>query len=212
MIQIFKNFLTHEHAWNLACSMDSTPSHWWAHVIRHKGLKEPLYTQSNIGGYRQRFENDFHLRNSVEKGAFTYSFHRTTPHKKACPCWECTFKKDVLESENFKKFISEQTSIKKPVLHESFTSAYYPGDFLGQHTDEKRGVAFIFNLSWKWKPEYGGLLHVENDGGFQCYVPGWGDLVLLDLGETGENHFVSEVSQLAPRPRLAISGWYNESD
>lgn len=212
MIQIFKNFLTHEHAWNLACSIDGTPSNWWAHVIRHKALEGPLYTQSNVGGYRQRFENDFHLRKSVEKGSFTYRFHRTTTHKENCPCWECTFKKDVLESENFKQFITQQTSLKNPILHESFTSAYYPGDFLGQHTDEKRGVAFIFNLSWKWKPEYGGLLHVENDIGFQCYVPGWGDLVLLELGETGENHFVSEVSHLAPRPRIAISGWYNESD
>jgi Rps23 Pro-64 3,4-dihydroxylase Tpa1-like proline 4-hydroxylase len=56
------------------------------------------------------------------------------------------------------------------------------------------------------------LLHVANESGFQCYVPGWGDLVLLELGESGENHFVSEVTSMAPRPRIAISGWYNEGD
>ena len=73
--------------------------------------------------------------------------------------------------------------------------------------------SFIFNLSWKWRPEYGGLLHVENELGFQAYNPGWGDLVLLSLAEgKGENHFVSEVTKYAPRPRLAISGWFNEGE
>ena len=212
MIKVFKEFLSHEHAWDLACSADGAPAHWWSHVVKHKLTKKPLYTQGNIGGYRQRFENSGHLQKSVEKGYFSYKFHRTTSHQKNCPCWECTFREEVLEKNEFKTFIIENTSLKNPVLSEYFTSAYHPGDFLGQHTDHKRGVAFIFNLSWNWKPEYGGLLHVENEVGFQAYVPGWRDLVLLELGETGENHFVSEVSPLAPRPRLAISGWYNESD
>ena len=94
----------------------------------------------------------------------------------------------------FKNIIRENTSIKNPVLYETFTSAYYPGDFLGRHTDEKRGVAFIFNLSWQWKPEYGGILSIENGDSWISYVPGWGDLVLLELGELGKVHFVSEVS------------------
>lgn len=212
MIKIFKKFLTHEHSWDLACAIDGTPSHWWYHTIKHQQLKSPLYTQSNVGGYRQRFEQDFQIRKSIQNNSFTYKFHRTTEHKNNCTCWECSFKTDVLESKNFKTFLIENTHLKDPVLYETFTSAYHPGDFLGQHTDENRGIAFIFNLSWKWKPEYGGLLHVENDSGFQCYVPGWGDLVLLDLGNSGQNHFVSEVSSLAPRPRIAISGWYNEND
>lgn len=212
MFRIFKEFLNHEQAWDLACSIDGTPSHWWSHVLKHGNTKNPIYTHSNVGGYRQRFTEDFNIRQSVQTDNFTYKFHRTTAHKTGCNCWECKFKKDILNNENFKSFLTDNTSLKNPVLYESFTSAYHPGDFLGQHHDKERGVAFVFNLSWKWKPEYGGLLHVENEYGFQSYVPGWGDLILLELGESGENHFVSEVSSLAPRPRLAISGWYNESD
>lgn len=210
MIKVFKEFLEHKQAWDLACSIDATPANWWAHVLKHKGLKEPLYTYENVGGYRHRFENEYSIKKSLEKDAFTYKFHRTTPHVKQCSCWECKFRKNVLESEDFLDFLRKETNLKNPVLLETFTAAYHPGDFLGRHTDQKRGIAFIFHLSWKWKPEYGGLFHVENDSGFQTYVPGWGDLVLMELGENGENHFVSEVSALAPRPRLSISGWYNE--
>ena len=210
MIKVFKEFLEHKQAWDLACSIDGTQPSWWAHVVKHKGLKKPLYTSDNVGGYRHRFEQDSAITKSIEKGAFTYKFHRTTGHVSKCSCWECKFKKEVLESEQFKEFLIENTSLKNPVLHESFTSAYHPGDFLGQHTDEQRGIAFIFHLSWKWKPEYGGLFHLENEDGFQTYVPSWGDLVLMELGETGQNHFVSEVTDKAPRPRLAISGWFNE--
>lgn len=209
MIKVFKNFLTHEHAWKLACSIDATPANWWSKAIKHNGKLH--YLNQNVGGYRQNYEIEHSLRSSVLNNKFSYKFSRTTQHKAGCSCWECDFKENTLNSKEFKNFISENTSVKNPVIHETFTSAYYPGDFLGQHTDEKRGVAFVFNLSWKWKPEYGGLLNVENETGFQTYVPGWGDLVLLELGETGQNHFVSEVSAFAPRPRLAISGWYNDA-
>jgi len=37
-------------------------------------------------------------------------------------------------------------------------------------------------------------------------------LVLMELGEKGHNHFVSEVSEYAPRPRLAISGWFSDAE
>lgn len=210
MIKVFKEFLEHKQAWDLACSIDSTPAHWWAHVIKHKGLDKPLYTYKTVGGYRHRFEQEYSIKKSLQNDAFTYKFHRTTPHVKTCRCWECKFRKDVLESQEFIDFLKKETSLKNPVLLETFTAAYHAGDFLGRHTDENRGIAFIFHLSWKWKPEYGGLFHVENESGYQTYVPGWGDLVLMELGDSGENHFVSEVSELSPRPRLSIGGWYNE--
>lgn len=210
MVKIFKEFLDHKQAWDLACSIDGTPANWWNHVLKHKGLEKPLNTNENVGGYRHRFENMAKIQKTVEKGLFAYKFHRTTPHVAKCTCWECKFRTSMLESKEFKDFITKETGLKNPVLFETFTAAYHPKDFLGQHTDEQRGIAFIFHLSWKWKPEYGGLFHVENEEGFQTYVPGWGDLVLMNLGESGKNHFVSEVSELAPRPRISIGGWYNE--
>lgn len=212
MIKILKNYLSHDESWNLACAADGTPAHWWSKAIKHNKTTKPIMMNNTIGGYRQEYGASQHITNSVNSNAFTYRFSRSTNHVKGCGCWECTFKKEVLESEKFKDVIRKNTGIKNPVLYETFTSAYYPGDFLGRHTDEKRGVAFIFNLSWDWKPEYGGILNIENGDTWTSYVPGWGDLVLLELGEIGKVHFVSEVSSLAPRPRLAITGWYNDAE
>lgn len=212
MIKVIKNFLSHDEAWKLACSADGTPANWWSKAIKHNKTTRPIMASHNIGGYRQEYGTAHDIVNSVNSNAFTYRFTRSTNHVKGCTCWECTFKQKVLNSEEFKNVIRRETNVKNPVLHESFTSAYYPGDFLGRHTDEKRGVAFIFNLSWDWKPEYGGILNVENGDTWTSYVPGWGDLVLLELGEKGAVHFVSEVSSFAPRPRLAISGWYNDAE
>ena len=212
MIKILKNYLSHDESWNLACAADGTPAHWWSKAIKHNKTAKPIMMNNNIGGYRQEYGASHHITNSVNSNDFTYKFSRSTNHVKGCGCWECTFKKEVLESEKFKDVIRKNTSLENPVLYETFTSAYYPGDFLGRHTDEKRGVAFIFNLSWDWKPEYGGILSVENGDTWTSYVPGWGDLVLLELGEIGKVHFVSEVSSLAPRPRLSISGWYNDAE
>ena len=213
MIKLYKSFLPHDHAWDLACSIDATPAHWWFKALRYKDRKTPEYCNNNVGGYRQQFIAENSLAKSVTDGFYSYKWTRSTPHVKNCKCYECTFKKDVLESEGFKSFLKQETHLKNPVLNEYFTSIYYPGDFLGQHHDQGKGIAFIFNLSWKWRPEYGGLLHVENELGFQAYNPGWWDLVLLSLAEgNGENHFVSEVTKYAPRPRLAISGWFNEGE
>ena len=124
MFQVFKGFLKHEQAWDLACSIDGTPSHWWSHVVKHSDTKDPIYTQSNVGGYRQRFVEDFKLRQSVQQSGFSYKFHRTTPHKVGCTCWECSFKKDILDNQKFKDFLIKNTSLQNPVLYESFTSAY----------------------------------------------------------------------------------------
>ena len=210
MFQVYKEFLKHEQAWDLACSIDGAPGHWWSKVIKHKDIKTPLYLNNNVGGYRHSVEQEEFIRKSLINSSFTYKFRRTTKHFDKCGCWECSFRDKVLNSASFKDFITEKTGLKNPTLYEYFTSAYHPGDFLSRHTDEQRGIAFVFNLSWKWQPEYGGLLHVESDEGYTTYVPGWGDLVLMNLGKTGQVHFVSEVTKHAPRPRIAISGWYNE--
>lgn len=208
MLKIYKNYLEHKQAWDLACSIDGTQPHWWSHVINHSKLKGPLHTYDNVGGYRHRFQVQNEFFNTIQKNAFAYKFHRTTKHVATCTCWECKFRDEVLLSEEVKTLLIKDMGMKEPKLLEYFTSAYHAGDFLGVHTDEgKNGVAFIFHLSWEWKPEYGGLFHLENKEGYQSYVPGWGDLVLM---KTGKNHFISEVSELAPRPRIAISGWFSE--
>ena len=39
MVKVFKEFLKHKEAWDLACSIDGTPANWWTQAIKHNKLK-----------------------------------------------------------------------------------------------------------------------------------------------------------------------------
>ena len=65
------------------------------------------------------------------------------------------------------------------------------------------------NLSKDWKYEYGGCLTVFNEENPVVILPEYNSLVLLYLGEDGVDHYISEVSKLAPGPRMAVSGWFS---
>jgi Rps23 Pro-64 3,4-dihydroxylase Tpa1-like proline 4-hydroxylase len=120
------------------------------------------------------------------------------------------YRKKEIEQDFIKSF--HKGDLKNPFLYESFVSSYSSGDFLNLHSDKQRGIAFILNLTQGWKPEYGGLLNViKDENNIQTIFPKFNSLVLLNLGEAGTPHFVSEVSKYAPFSRIAISGWYNAS-
>jgi Rps23 Pro-64 3,4-dihydroxylase Tpa1-like proline 4-hydroxylase len=212
MIHKINNFLPSNEAEILYEKIMKTPQHWWKKARIGNDFTSPKMSGDTL---EDRVEKE-RLRRANEKSVqahkFTYQFTRSTAHVSNCACYECTFKKEMLKSERFKQLLQKCTNLKNPTLGESFTSVYEAGDFLGVHTDEKRGLAFIYNLSKNWAPEYGGMLHIRNeDGSWAAYTPGFNEMVIMQLGETGIPHFVSEVTSFAPTPRLAISGWFNES-
>lgn len=88
---------------------------------------------------------------------------------------------------------------------------YLPGDFLTRHqddiTEEKRQVAFVINLSPKWHPDWGGQLQFYQQDGTprDTWSPDFNSLSLFDVSHI---HSVTYVTPFAPRPRLAVSGWF----
>lgn len=211
MIKTFKNFLSESIAETLHNGIMTTPEQWWSYAVMYTGLQKVRYFK-NTFAERQALESvQSNINNSFTTGNFTYKFKRSTSHVKGCNCYECNFKETFLNSEDFKNFISVETGLENPEIYESFCSVYEKGDYLSMHPDAKRGVAFILNLTKAWRPEFGGLLHIkQDDDTYKVIFPEYNSLVLLQLGEAGTPHFVSEVSAYAPIPRIAISGWYNE--
>lgn len=90
-------------------------------------------------------------------------------------------------------------------------SRFMPGDFLTRHTDdvgeEGRRVAYVMNLSEAWHPDWGGLLQFFHLDGRprDAWSPLFNSLCLFDVRQV---HSVTCVAPFAPRPRLAISGWF----
>lgn len=89
-------------------------------------------------------------------------------------------------------------------------TAYSPGDFLTQHTDDVAGKnrlgAYVLGLNPKWRLEWGGLLvfHSGNPDENRALVPGFNR---LNIFRVPQPHSVSEVTRAAAYRRYSITGW-----
>lgn len=209
MIQVYKNFLSPSDAETLSNEIKDMDPNWWS--IAHKSLDNPVtYSGNSLNAEERRVYYDQDLTQSMRDGLFTYRFKRSTAHVDGCDCFECEFKEKALNGF-VKEFLEHTYGYKNAYVTESFISCYGEGDFLSMHADrQKGGCAFVLNLTKEWRPEYGGLLHVKDEetGHYLAIVPEFNSLVVMELGEKGLDHFVSEVSKHAPHSRIAISGWY----
>ena len=207
MIDIYRNFLEEDHATLLYNEICKTPANWWSHYIKTTAKAESLFYSNTLEGLKSFKEKEKEL----DPRTFSFRFMRSTSHVKNCDCYHCKFRKELLTSKDFLDFLSVNTSVKKPKLSADFVSIYNQGDYLGVHTDKGNSLAFVFNLTPNWRPEYGGLLNILEKGiKWQTVEPEFRSLLLFDVSGEGKAHFVSEISKFAPSPRVAISGWYDD--
>ncbi len=88
---------------------------------------------------------------------------------------------------------------------------YLPGHFLTPHDDDEvhegREVTWILNLTKDWRPEWGGLLHLQDAGQkaiTHSFVPAFNTMILF---RPPRWHFVSQVANFARQPRYTLTGW-----
>lgn len=87
-----------------------------------------------------------------------------------------------------------------------------PGQFLRQHVDRSRPgeewlVAYVYNLTPRWQPDWGGYLQLLDAGGDirAGLLPRFNALNLLAVPQP---HLVSMVTPFAGAARYAITGWF----
>lgn len=87
---------------------------------------------------------------------------------------------------------------------------YSRGNFLTTHDDhvdrEDRRLAYVINLTRRWRPDWGGLLHFSDEEGsvLDTFCPHFNSLSLFTVPQ---RHFVSYVPPFAMGERQAITGW-----
>jgi Rps23 Pro-64 3,4-dihydroxylase Tpa1-like proline 4-hydroxylase len=87
---------------------------------------------------------------------------------------------------------------------------YSRGNFLLLHSDEtsieRRRLAYVINLTRRWRPDWGGLLQFADDEGsvVDTFFPHFNSLALFTVPQ---QHFVSYVAPYAQGARHAITGW-----
>jgi Rps23 Pro-64 3,4-dihydroxylase Tpa1-like proline 4-hydroxylase len=116
----------------------------------------------------------------------------------------------LMSSEPMLEMLRAVTGCHELAFTDGHATAYGPGDFLTGHDDnvvgKNRLAAYVFGLTPKWRPEYGGLLlfHSADEGSVEGEVPRFNT---LDLFKVPQRHSVSMVTPAAPHRRFAVTGW-----
>ncbi|GAB5522887.1 MAG: hypothetical protein Roseis2KO_07590 [Roseivirga sp.] len=149
-------------------------------------------------------------RLEYEKGNFSYSFKKPSAYRDAKAQGLYARCKAFLESECFKSTVAKIAGLNHLKLENWFISKYEEGDFLSKHNDTENGkIGFVFYLSKKWEPSYGGSLefYLRKTGEHLfSYEPDFNQLLLFAI--ENDPPLLHEVLPVkADVERIAISGW-----
>lgn len=93
----------------------------------------------------------------------------------------------------------------------AMATMYQRGSFLTAHDDhtdnERRRLAYVLNLTPKWRAHWGGLLQFTDAAGdvTASFVPHFNSVALFKVPQ---DHHVSYVAPYAMGSRIAITGWF----
>jgi len=119
---------------------------------------------------------------------------------------------DFLNSPAFLEFARRLTGQPDIVRADAQATRYRPGDFLTQHDDfdktgrKLRRAAYVFNLTPRWEPDWGGQLQFIGPDGHvtEAWVPRFN---ALNVFAVPQPHAVSIVAPFAVGARYSITGW-----
>ena len=115
-----------------------------------------------------------------------------------------------LSSKEALTFLRNVTGAADVSFADAQATSYGPGHFLTTHDDkapnQKRRVAYVFNLTREWKVEWGGLLTFHDDVSKMAVslIPAFN---ALNLFAVPQPHSVSFVTPFAGRRRYSVTGW-----
>jgi len=119
---------------------------------------------------------------------------------------------DFLNSPVVLEFARRLTGQPDIVRADAQATRYRPGDFLTQHDDfdktgrKLRRAAYVFNLTPRWQPDWGGQLQFIGPDGHvtEAWVPRFN---ALNVFAVPQPHSVSIVSPFAVGARYSVTGW-----
>lgn len=201
-IRVYDDFLPVQTAQALYANVSGIPQQWFS--LRKTTAKyidqDPIFSKTwwSIHGDKSH-PSQLHMENKM-----TYQYMATDNHQAGCDCTYCEFQK-ILTS-NMPPEVSDQ------IISECHLTVYRPGDYLSQHHDStgRRTWAFTYTLSTGWKPEWGGILNIQDpdNGNWHAFPPMFNRLILIDVSNKNCNHFVSHVIPDCPVNRVTFSGWF----
>jgi SM-20-related protein len=118
---------------------------------------------------------------------------------------------EEIASAPFLGFINYVTGEHGIRRRSGMATSFRQGSFLRTHDDEgadkDRRVAYVFGFTRGWQADWGGALNFPDETGRTtlALVPGFNELSMFRVPR---DHFVSQVANYAPMPRLSMTGWF----
>lgn len=162
-----------------------------------------------LGPEKQQALTKSVYRQAAEGHGFFYAKHQIQPNNDDTNLAQQFLR--WLNSAELLSFIQTVTGATDIVRANAQATKYLPGHFLTRHNDvhtqQQRRVAYVFSLSPKWHPDWGGLLQFYEPSGrpLEAWCPSFNSLALFDVDHP---HSVTYVAPFARAPRLSITGWF----
>jgi len=196
-IRVYDDFLPENLAQQLYTQISSVPQQWYS-LVKSTPKQGHTKTWWSIHGDKSK------PARLDSQGKMTYQYMATDKHQTGCDCVYCDLIKIFVQNP--------PPEVSEHLISDCFLSVYRPGDYLSQHHDNAydRTWAFTYTLSTGWRPEWGGILNIQDsDGDWYAFPPKFNRLILMDVTEKNScNHFVSEVIRDCPINRVTFSGWF----
>jgi len=112
---------------------------------------------------------------------------------------------------NFNDLVSEVTGFENMYTNQPTYSYYDNTAWLSAHHDPKRYCAYIFYFNDTWLTQWGGQLCLleQDERTIKDSIEPFGNrLVIMDVSDRVNKHFISPVCITADHPRYSLAGWF----
>lgn len=108
-------------------------------------------------------------------------------------------------------FMRQVSGIPEIIKGDAQATRFRGGQFLTFHDDlpneEPRRIAFVFNLTRKWNPDWGGYLNIYDDEG-NISLGLKPNFNVLNIFQVPRQHSVAMVAPFTEAFRFSITGWF----
>lgn len=206
-----RNFLKNESAEALRTSLGELP---WRLVLNENGKHidiHPVQIQQ-LGAKKVRLIKKAAQSRARQEFQYLYEnypvFDIANARGDLPEIIESVFKN--LNGQDFRNQLSEMTGLPVDFCDIQATR-YRPGHFLTTHDDgvegKNRQLAYVLNLSQRWREGWGGCLKFTDKGGhvIDRYLPVFNSLSLFRVPQ---DHEVTRVRPSAKSSRVSLTGWF----
>jgi len=120
-----------------------------------------------------------------------------------------------LNSKPFMDFLRDVTGVEGKLFADGHATCFQSGHFLTIHNDsdtqERRVIAYVFNMTSFWRPDWGAALEFFDDeyNIVESFAPRFN---ALNIFQVPQAHAVSFVAPFAAGRRFGMTGWFHRAD